>query len=472
MIPLNTGYTATDLVDVCRDQFSFTIYAVGNDGVVKINPYYNGYTGWITEEISGNPNTYCVASPENRGSILIGTDSASIYLRSYDQLLGVYYYSLMVVFANNCNKVLSLAAYNNKVVGGGENGLLFVGEWDVVNSVWNFTQINITNEHIRTVAIAPVGSDYLVGAFGDNGFNAISDDFFTNYASPLNIGDDLFGSHFCSDGTDVKITLGGNGQDIYQSFNSGANFSTIYFNLFDIQNILAKGTDEIYVCGFNDDEVYKSPDGGINWVQVTVPNSETVKDLTYSATCSLMGVGTSNLAYNEQEVQTLDLIDGWEYYSTYIHPDNPNCWDVFNPVIGNLEIVKNDDGFVFWPSWNNNTIGDLLDGEGYQIKMNFASSLDIIGLRKQISIIELDIPHSIIPYLRTFETDAELIFEQIYPEISIARDGLANIFVPYYVIPPFPTLNQIGNLQPGKGYIVSVYNHPVYINYNHNCGCY
>ena len=38
-------------------------------------------------------------------------------------------------------------------------------------------------------------------------------------------------------------------------------------------------------------------------------------------------------------------------------------------IADNLIIVKDQDGSVYWPSYNLNSIGNMLPGKGYQIKM-------------------------------------------------------------------------------------------------------
>ena len=43
----------------------------------------------------------------------------------------------------------------------------------------------------------------------------------------------------------------------------------------------------------------------------------------------------------------------------------------FSPITDSIQIVKNNDGVVYWPSFGFNGIGDLIPGQGYQVKMLF-----------------------------------------------------------------------------------------------------
>ena len=52
----------------------------------------------------------------------------------------------------------------------------------------------------------------------------------------------------------------------------------------------------------------------------------------------------------------------------YLHQ---NCYSADNmmlPVVSQLTILKDEDGDVYWPLVNINTIGNMNPGEGYQIK--------------------------------------------------------------------------------------------------------
>ena len=81
--------------------------------------------------------------------------------------------------------------------------------------------------------------------------------------------------------------------------------------------------------------------------------------------------------------QTIDLPSGWSFWSTYVHPEeDANIATAVTGIMDNLTIVKSWTGSVYWPLFGINTIGDLVRGEGYQIKMNVPDILEITGVKK------------------------------------------------------------------------------------------
>ena len=51
---------------------------------------------------------------------------------------------------------------------------------------------------------------------------------------------------------------------------------------------------------------------------------------------------------------------------------------IINPIFDNT-IVKDWQGSVYWPSLNINTIGNIVNGQGYQIKSDQSTVLNIEG---------------------------------------------------------------------------------------------
>jgi hypothetical protein len=46
-----------------------------------------------------------------------------------------------------------------------------------------------------------------------------------------------------------------------------------------------------------------------------------------------------------------------------------------SPIVSNIVIMKNGSGAVYWPAFGVNGIGNMLPGQGYQIKLNATSTL-------------------------------------------------------------------------------------------------
>lgn len=88
----------------------------------------------------------------------------------------------------------------------------------------------------------------------------------------------------------------------------------------------------------------------------------------------------------ETTTQYINLQPGWNLISTYINVDSLPSKSVANILssiynAGNLIIVKDYIGQAYLPEWNFNGIGDWVNGQAYQIKVNGAQTLEITGER-------------------------------------------------------------------------------------------
>jgi photosystem II stability/assembly factor-like uncharacterized protein len=304
----NTGSTSVDIVDINVHNIYKDIYGTGGFGVVKINWYdpMTGYAGWITEQIPTNLQTFAIASPENRGGLIVGAEDATLYMRNDDN--GNISYGEIILDLTSTNDVLCLEAYEEYLIVGGENGLLYTGKWNQTNGDWIWTSIILTSFHIRSVAIVPKGTGYLVGAFGDENVNFISEDFFNTTTSPISSFANFHASHFCSDGTNVRINVAGDDMRIYQSVNSGATFTNNNFPYYPVQNIVSKDKYTINVCGFQPGELIKTTDNCQTWEEIAIPGNEVVNDIDINADCRVIGGGNNNFGCNRQKGGCLTLI--------------------------------------------------------------------------------------------------------------------------------------------------------------------
>ena len=117
---------------------------------------------------------------------------------------------------------------------------------------------------------------------------------------------------------------------------------------------------------------------------------------------------------NYPSSQTLELYDGWNLISSYLN-STQSLEEIFNPIQENIVIVKNNFGSAYLPEWNFNGIGDFNSLEGYFIKTNISTSLNINGafLLPEENPIYLNSGWSTISYLRTDQVSADLIFNEI-----------------------------------------------------------
>ena len=154
--------------------------------------------------------------------------------------------------------------------------------------------------------------------------------------------------------------------------------------------------------------------------------------------------------YSEQD---LNLIDGWSMISSYVIEKDPLMSTLMAPVREDVFIMKDAFGLAYWPAYNFNEIGDLSDEKGYKLLMKKDHQLSLRG-RKVIpneKMLKLDKGWQIIPYLRETDASADLVFESIKESILIIKDDLGRVYWPDWGI------NSIGNLKPGKGYQVKMY---------------
>jgi subtilisin family serine protease len=148
--------------------------------------------------------------------------------------------------------------------------------------------------------------------------------------------------------------------------------------------------------------------------------------------------------------QLITLQNGWNLVSTYINPVYPLMDSVWNNIVSDVVIVKNNDGNVYIPEWEINDIGDWITKDGYQVYMSAAKTLSLTGtqLKPEITPISLDKGWNIVSYLRNSPIDAELGLETIVADNSliIAKNNTGQVYIPMFEI------NDIGNLEPGQGY--------------------
>lgn len=154
--------------------------------------------------------------------------------------------------------------------------------------------------------------------------------------------------------------------------------------------------------------------------------------------------------YSEQDI---DLIQGWSMISSYVMEDDPLMSTIMAPVKEDVFLMKDEHGHAYWPSYNFNEIGNLSEDKGYKLLMKHNHLLSFRG-RKIIpneKILKLEKGWQIIPYLRENSASVDQVFEDIKESIIIVKDDLGRVYWPDWDI------NSIGELKPGKGYQVKMY---------------
>ena len=150
--------------------------------------------------------------------------------------------------------------------------------------------------------------------------------------------------------------------------------------------------------------------------------------------------------------QRIELLSGWSMWSTYIIPDNPNIEDIFEDVVEDVLIVKDEIGQTYWPDFGLNTIGNISEGEGYQAKMSDNTAIIVKGTQASCATTSINLPvgWSNIGYIPTVPEDIADIFDDITSSIIIIEDEVGNVYWPYY------GLNLIGDMKPGEGYQINM----------------
>lgn len=163
--------------------------------------------------------------------------------------------------------------------------------------------------------------------------------------------------------------------------------------------------------------------------------------------------------------QIVSLPQGWSLFSTYIDPIDANVATVLTPVVNNINVIKDETGNVYWPAFTYNQIGNFVIGEGYQASMSTGCTVDIIGRQvvPEDETIYLTSGWSIVGYLRDESGDIEAMLTDLniadtsITEVLIIKDEIGNVYWPKF------GTNQIGDLEPGEGYQISMENSASFI---------
>ncbi len=162
-------------------------------------------------------------------------------------------------------------------------------------------------------------------------------------------------------------------------------------------------------------------------------------------------------------VQTVVLPEGWSLWSIYVDPIDPNIVMVLADICmpfnaGNVEIVKNYLGALYWPGFGINTIGNVNYSQGYQIKISSSNGngdvFTVSGLQfvPEITPISIPVGWGIISYLRSSPGNIVTLLAPVAPMydpsscVEIVKNSAGQLFWPGFGI------NTIGNMIPGQGY--------------------
>ncbi len=161
--------------------------------------------------------------------------------------------------------------------------------------------------------------------------------------------------------------------------------------------------------------------------------------------------------------QQINMKIGWNLISSNILPNNDSLEKMFNLINDKILIVKNYAGGVYIPEYNINTIGKWNKLDGYKIYCNQVSSLNVVGYLIDPSQTNYNLKQgwNQISYIRSTPMDAAVAFKSLVDSgvLLIVKDETGKSYIPDY------NINTIGNLVPGKAYILfltsaSQFNYP------------
>ena len=184
-----------------------------------------------------------------------------------------------------------------------------------------------------------------------------------------------------------------------------------------------------------------------------------------------------------------EFTEGWNMFS-WPWPYDQNIEEAFTlilghvPTVNDIQIIKNNAADVYWPEYGFNGIGDIISGQGYQIKLlpgspligifdppmleskkseittrnvlktllnatsiDYLSGWNMIGTNRLESINVIDAFN----HMNFVFDGIQYIDVDITDDIQIVKDNNGNVYWPEY------GFDGIGNFNPGQGYQVRTF---------------
>ena len=162
-----------------------------------------------------------------------------------------------------------------------------------------------------------------------------------------------------------------------------------------------------------------------------------------------------NLSFETTTIQTIALINGYQFVSLNIQPENTEMTEILSNILDNVDFVKDSKSNMLrkiGPNWINN-IGQWETIEGYLIRMKNNAELNVEGMSVNPETqISLKTGYQFAAYLPTEPIDAQTAFSNILDNLDFVKDSKSNMLRkigPNWV-------NNIGNLNPGQGYLLKM----------------
>jgi len=245
-------------------------------------------------------------------------------------------------------------------------------------------------------------------------------------------------------------------------------------------NISLASTSLDILCSVEDALVSLTQDGEIIATGIVSEGSAnlnfndlfSLNPITVTVTASNIVPHIGYISVSSSEVITQQLINlpaSWSLFSTYMLADDMDIASVLNNLDTEIILVKDYQGMAFLPSWNFNGIGEMLVGQGYQIKIQDATNLTVEGdyMFPEENPIYLNEGWNLVAYLRLESALVDAVFESVNSNgnLIVVKDSQGLAYLPDW------NFNGIGNLYPGKAYQVKT-NNEDFLNYLSNSESY
>lgn len=156
--------------------------------------------------------------------------------------------------------------------------------------------------------------------------------------------------------------------------------------------------------------------------------------------------------------QQVSISAGWSGISSYIVPDNPAMNVVLGPVEESVKIVTDLQG-IYWPDMGVTTLNQWNSYKGYIVRAINSTILPMCG--NSIAYTSLLLPQgwNLMPVLSEIPYNADNLFGNLSTLVVAKEIAGTGIYWPAY------NINTIGNLLPGRSYLVRV-NAPTTIDFS------
>ena len=241
-------------------------------------------------------------------------------------------------------------------------------------------------------------------------------------------------------------------EDIEVSYSSNISLASTSLDvLCSVEDALVSLTQDGEIIGTG---IVSEGSANVNFNDLSSLNPITV---TVTASNSVPHIGYISVSSPEVITQqVINLPASWSLFSTYMLADDMDIASVLNNLDTEIILVKDYEGMAFLPSWNFNGIGEMLVGQGYQIKIQGATNLTVVGdyMFPEENPIYLTEGWNLVAYLRLESALVDAVFESVNSNgnLIVVKDDQGLAYLPDW------NFNGIGNLSPGKAYQVKTNN--------------